>query len=255
MINIDTRLLKDLNENEYWLISHLAKRLNVKHECWPSNKVLCKETGWHIEKLQKVKKSLIDKNLLSVIERNNNKGGQSSNLYKITTKLIGVYIEADYFDFEEETHSGKNDMGVLDFGDMAHAGKTDNKVLSSEVLTNEEIYVFSKKVINVLNQSKKSLGIRGSCVWTEARAKSINSRLKEGNFTEDQILAMVRHRCGVWKNTDWERYLTPETLFRPTKFTGYVEQSLAQPSKGWEHEQVERNSEDDKSGLPANHTW
>lgn len=91
MINIDTRLLAKVDQDDLWLLTHIAKRINEQRECWPSNVTLCKETGWGIEKLQRVKKSLVDKKLMKVFPRKN-QAGQTSNQYLVITRFIGVYV-------------------------------------------------------------------------------------------------------------------------------------------------------------------
>ncbi len=52
------------------------------------------DTGWAIDKLQKVKKSLQDKGLLRVVSRYN-EDRQTSNVYYVTTDLIGAYVGGD----------------------------------------------------------------------------------------------------------------------------------------------------------------
>ena len=134
MLNIDTRILRELDESEYWLLSHLAKRINLKSGgkiCWPSNKTLCKDCGWHIEKLQRVKGTLVTKGFIEVIPQIN-----SSNVYKINTQKIGVYISLDEIEFSdcEIRGTGKSDMGGTGKSDMGGTGKSDNEVLTNEVL-------------------------------------------------------------------------------------------------------------------------
>lgn len=97
MINIDNRIFQKVDESEFWLLCHIAKRLNNNRLCWPSNKLLCKDTGWSMDKLQRIKKRLIDKGILKVIERMH-PNGQGSNAYKMCTNLIGIYIPVDDID-------------------------------------------------------------------------------------------------------------------------------------------------------------
>jgi hypothetical protein len=140
MINIDDRLLKKVDANQLWLLVHITKRIGKNDFCWPSNKMLCRETGWHIEKLQNVKKSLIDAGLVEVFFRRHSEGGQGANGYKITTPLIGVYVTASEVEFSDD---GKTDTGGktdtaphVGKSDPSPTGKSNNEVLTNEVLTN-----------------------------------------------------------------------------------------------------------------------
>lgn len=60
-------------------------------------------------------------------------------------------------------------------------------------------------------------------ITTKSYLKNIQSRLKEKN--EKQILMdIIDMKCLEWLNTDFEKYLTPSTLFNNEKFYKYVEQ-------------------------------
>lgn len=48
----------------------------------------------------------------------------------------------------------------------------------------------------------------------------IRARLAEG-FTLDDFKTVIDKQCAAWRNTQWEKYLRPETLFG-TKFEGYL---------------------------------
>ncbi len=133
MINLDDRILSKVDQNELWLLMHLSKRLNKNRTCWPSNKALLRDLKWSIDKLQKCKKTLMDKGLLSVIIRKND-SGQSSNMYLVKTSLIGIYINLDDLgELEEEGDTGKTSMG----GDTLKSGGGDTLKSGNEVLTNE----------------------------------------------------------------------------------------------------------------------
>lgn len=93
-INIHDELLVRIDQSELWLLTHIVKRLNKEMFCFPSNKTLMSDTGWGIDKLQKVKKSLQDKGFLHV-ELRFNAERQTSNVYYLTTNLIGTYIGGD----------------------------------------------------------------------------------------------------------------------------------------------------------------
>lgn len=60
----------------------------------------------------------------------------------------------------------------------------------------------------------------------------INARLKEG-FTVDDFKTVIDKKCDGWLGTEFEQYLTPDTLFAPSKFEKYLNQTLTKTmSKG-----------------------
>jgi hypothetical protein len=142
MINIDTRLLADLEPNEMWLLLHIVKRLNDHKTAFPSKKVLLEDTRWKSEKtLKAAMDSLVEKGMLNVTHRARPDGSQTSNLYTVKTNLIGVFVTADRLQNQvkntggggQKIHPprGKKIQGVGSKKD------TPNEVLYNEVLTNE----------------------------------------------------------------------------------------------------------------------
>lgn len=51
----------------------------------------------------------------------------------------------------------------------------------------------------------------------------ISARLKDGFKVED-FKTVIDKKCDDWKDTEYEQYLTPDTLFAPTKFEKYLNQ-------------------------------
>ena len=58
---------------------------------------------------------------------------------------------------------------------------------------------------------------------TEATQKAINARLAEGHTIED-FKKVIRIKAKEWKGSAHEKYLRPETLFRPSHFESYLNQ-------------------------------
>lgn len=56
---------------------------------------------------------------------------------------------------------------------------------------------------------------------TPETIKMITARLKEG-YTVDEMKKVIEHRWEMWKGTDMEQYMRPNTLFRPSKFENYL---------------------------------
>jgi len=52
-------------------------------------------------------------------------------------------------------------------------------------------------------------------------SKIIAARLKEEDVTIDGVKKMIDRQCEKWIGTEYEEYLQPSTLFRPSKFDSY----------------------------------
>ena len=91
MINIDDRILSEVDENQLFLLCAIAKHMGNNAKAWPSNETLCKTTRWSESKLLRVKKSAIVAGLLGAESRYIN-NAQTSNLYQIKTRRIGVMV-------------------------------------------------------------------------------------------------------------------------------------------------------------------
>ena len=81
---------------------------------------------------------------------------------------------------------------------------------------NKDIY---SRIINYLN-IKTGKKYRES---TKVTQRLINGRMREG-FTEEDFKTVIDKKTMEWTGTEWERYLTPDTLFSPSKFEKYLNQ-------------------------------
>jgi len=159
MINVDDRILYQVNEGEFWLMCHIAKRMGKESFCWPSNKKLCTDTGWSLSKLQDVKKSCIKKGLIKSIERRND-AGQTSNSYSIETEYLSVYVnlknKGEALPLSENTIPpiGKY-YTPLSENTIPPCQKIGNEVLTNEVLKNEGLKEIKSKKTHSLNPSIK----------------------------------------------------------------------------------------------------
>ena len=64
---------------------------------------------------------------------------------------------------------------------------------------------------------------------TEANVKPIRARLNDG-FSVEDCKKVIDIKAGQWLNTEQSKYLRPETLFRPSKFEGYLNECRGKPS-------------------------
>ena len=76
----------------------------------------------------------------------------------------------------------------------------------------------TKKVIDHLNKRNNS-NFRST---TKTTKQKINARLNEG-YKLDDFITVIDKKCKEWKNTEFEKFLCPETLFG-NKFEKYLNQ-------------------------------
>lgn len=89
----------------------------------------------------------------------------------------------------------------------------------------------TKEIISYLNEVTKSKFKYSS----KATQSKINARLNEGYILDD-FIAVIDKKWVEWRNTDFEKYMCPETLFG-TKFEKYLNQKTKSKSKNdeqWE---------------------
>lgn len=72
------------------------------------------------------------------------------------------------------------------------------------------------EVIDFLNQVAGT-----SYKHSETSRKPIRARLNDG-FTVDDCKRVICNRWKAWRGTEWQQYMRPDTLFRPSKFEGYL---------------------------------
>lgn len=111
MINIDDRILKEVNSNEYWFLSHLAKRIrNSSESCFPSIATISKDTGFGEKKCRALKKSLILKGKIEVAPRYTSGGLRTSDTYIIKDKKISIMMGMDEIQYLKSTIKELNEM-------------------------------------------------------------------------------------------------------------------------------------------------
>ena len=165
MINIDTRILLQVTPDQLYLLCHIVNFMNENRMCFPSNKKLIEQSGFSESKILRVKNDLVTRNIISVKKRFRPDGSQTSNLYRIETDLIGVFVtgknmsnlephpstdeEGDTF-----THEGGTPLGMKGHEVLTNLSINQKEVLSSknskEFCQNEEIEIidFPKQKIN-----------------------------------------------------------------------------------------------------------
>lgn len=82
------------------------------------------------------------------------------------------------------------------------------------------------EIINHLNDRAKRLFKLNTIPYRRA----IADRLKQEDV--ETIKLMIDYRVAEWWGTEMEKYLTPDTLFRASKFPKYVEYALRKKELG-----------------------
>jgi hypothetical protein len=172
MINIDTRLLSQINPDELYLVCHIVNYMNQNKMCFPSNAKLSKDSTFSQSKILRVKNSLVDKKIMTVTRRFRADGSQTSNLYKLQTEYIGVFVSA----------KNMSDLDTTPFTDeegevFTHEEGTPSAMNTQEVLANRSI-----NNIKVLKECENS--------FTPPQSKIKNS------FARQSIHDSISHEQG-----------------------------------------------------------
>ena len=94
--------------------------------------------------------------------------------------------------------------------------KTDDK--SSDTPSKKDTYNSEiKEIVDYLNLKAD----KNFKVSTKSTRKGISRRLNEG-YTVNDFKQVIDLKAKEWKGTKWEKYLSPDTLFNPTKFEKYI---------------------------------
>jgi hypothetical protein len=108
--------------------------MNQNKMCFPSNAKLSKDSTFSQSKILRVKNSLVDKKIMTVTRRFRADGSQTSNLYKLQTEYIGVFVSA----------KNMSDLDTTPFTDeegevFTHEEGTPSTMNTQEVLANRSI--------------------------------------------------------------------------------------------------------------------
>ena len=134
MINIDTRLLPQITPDQLYLLCYIVNFMNENRMCFPSNKKLVDITGFSESKILRTKNELVSRKIISVKQRFRPDGSQTSNIYKIETEYIGVFVTGKNMS-NLNTHPFTDEEGDT----FTIEGGTSSKMNTLEVLANRSI--------------------------------------------------------------------------------------------------------------------
>jgi hypothetical protein len=168
MINIDTRLLSAVDSDELVLLIHIGKRMNKDRSCFPSIKLLAADTGWGIDKVQKIKNILEQKEIIQIKKG----GGRFSNRYTVLTPYLGIYLGG------QNTPSGKDRM--------QHTVKTDSSTIEITTATvgenSNEVLVIQDVIHSSIDNS--SIENKNSFSFSE---DALNEALKQKELLDQEL--------------------------------------------------------------------
>lgn len=110
---------------------------------------------------------------------------------------------------------------------LRNAIDIDKELDIEKEIDKEKKYIVSDKSDTIYHSVVSYLNKRAN---TSYRATSkltqqlIQARMKEG-FTEADFYKVIDHKTKTWRNTKFEKYLRPQTLFGP-KFEGYLNERV-----------------------------
>jgi len=145
MINIDTRLLPQVTPDQLFLLCHIVNFMNENRMCFPSNKKLIEQSGFSDSKILRIKNELVTRKIISVKQRFRPDGSQTSNLYKIETEFIGVFVTGKNMSILDTTPFTDEEGGVF-----TTEGGTPSRIKPLEVLPN--LSINKNKVLSFENE-------------------------------------------------------------------------------------------------------
>jgi hypothetical protein len=187
MINIDTRLLPQVTPDQLFLLCHIVNFMNENRMCFPSNKKLIEQSGFSDSKILRIKNELVTRKIISVKQRFRPDGSQTSNLYKIETEFIGVFVTGKNMSILDTTPFTDEEGGVF-----TTEGGTPSRIKPLEVLPNlsinknkvlssfeNEFSTFEKITIDEKQSSKVNPFTVISKLQSEKEEKKISGKRKE----------------------------------------------------------------------------
>jgi len=139
MINIDTRLLSQINPDELYLVCYIVNYMNQNKMCFPSNAKLSKDSTFSQSKILRVKNSLVDKKIMTVTRRFRADGSQTSNLYKLQTEYIGVFVSAKNMSDLDTTPFTNEEGEVFTHEEGAPLAMNTQEVLANRSINNIKV--------------------------------------------------------------------------------------------------------------------
>lgn len=178
----------------------LADIANEKRQCWPGYDYIAERAECNRRSAIKHVKELGKKGLISVAHQDDG-GVQKANIYTISG---GVH----------EIHPGVHEM---------HGGGAPDA--PNTPIDTQSIYNAHAKAVLIHLNTATGKHYR----LIDSNLTPITARLKE-DFSVEDCCRVIDRKAAQWMGTDQEKFLRPETLFRKSKFDGYLNEPDQQPA-------------------------
>ncbi len=142
------------------------------------------------------------------------KAKQKPNQSQLKTKQKPT--ESPRVENENENENVIEDLNEIVIKEIGGVGERENSNVSFMI----------KEIIDYLNV-KADKSFKHS---TQETRKLISGRLSDG-FEIDDFKKVIDNRVSKWMGTEWEQYLRPNTLFRPSNFENYLNDNSAKKPK------------------------
>lgn len=139
--------------------------------------------------------------------------GKHQNLDQLENKKEYMRNYMQEYRAKQKLLAGKTDCKTNSKTNVSEADK--DKELEEEKEEEKKIYI---AVVSYLNEKA---GTKYKTSSSKTRTL-INARIREG-YTMEDFKTVIDNKCADWLNTDYAKFLRPETLFSP-KFEGYLNQ-------------------------------
>jgi uncharacterized phage protein (TIGR02220 family) len=145
---------------------------------------------------------------------------KKSDTKKTLITIINYSVYQDKQDTEVTPKRHQKDTTVTP-PDTNKKGKKGKEGKEKRIYT-----VNAKKILEYLNQksNKKFKSV-------DSNLTPIIARFKDGHTCQD-CLTVIDKKCKQWKNTEMDKFLRPSTLFRPSKFEGYLNEKEIKKKSG-----------------------
>ena len=153
--------------------------------------------------------------------------------YGNTAKYIQIHRFSDF----QRLHKDRESPSAIPGSQTTHAQLMRNSCathaqLSYKVKEKEKDKIYSRvtpQVREVLTHLNTLTGKHYRATNKDTCSK-INARLSEGHTVAD-FFKVHETKWAEWKGTEMEKYFRPETLYRPSKFEGYLNQAKNKAKK------------------------
>ena len=237
------------------IMARLADFSSDEGICWPSIATIARQIGAGESTVRTAIAALEKKGWLTrKARRQGNRN--ASNVYRLNVKKLAAAAfshlsesdtsnpdasKSDQSKFEASESSKKGDFDPSESGGDPSVKSTtdpsDKKPFcqvgeqpddEGEQKVDPEVLI-TDQAIQVLNHLNTVAGLK--LRKSKSSLENIRARLRD-NYSVEQLMLVVDYKHEQWQDTKYYAYMQPTTLYRPTKFDGYLQHATRWDSKG-----------------------